>query len=580
MDPRHVAQTILAGFNRHYTLFREMSAAARARFERSDWNAVADARRGRIDMYDQRVAETVAKLQERFPETAQDETLWRRVKLDYIPLLYEHLQPECAETFFNSVARRVLDRRYHRNDHIFRRPVISTEHLTGQEPAYRSYYPTSTDLAQTFTTVMQDFAFGLRFADLGRDVGYLVCAIDEAYPNGWEVHPNFQFQVLRSAFYRNKEAYVVGRVINGSHILPFVIPLVQDAEHRLVVDTILLDRKGIGRMFSLGRAYFMVDMEVPSAFVAFLETVVPGKTRAELYTLVGLQKQGKTLFFRDLEHHLRNSSDPFTIAPGTRGMVMVVFTLPSFPYVFKVIRDWFQPPKDVDRATVEDRYRYVKLHDRVGRMADTLEYADVAFPAARFTPELIAELERLAPSCVEREGDEIIIRHFYTERRMVPLDLYLQKADAAHRDDSISEFGNALKDLAAANIFPGDLLAKNFGVTRFGRVVFYDYDELCELTECTFRRMPTPSNDEDEMRGEAYFSVGPRDIFPEQFPTFLFPEGPLRDSLMRMHPEIADPAAWIVMQDRARTGVAEQTCPYGEEVRFKNRYAAAAKPAA
>src|SRR5205814_3755889 len=140
------------------------------------------------------------------------------------------------------------------------------------------------------------------------------------------------------------------------------------------------------------------DMEVPAASVSFLRWLMPKKPRAELYMAVGLAKQGKTLFYRDLHYHLKHSTDRFSVAPGIKGMVMLVFTLPSYPYVFKVIRDWFEPPKDADRKLVEERYHYVKHLDRVGRLADTLEFSHVGFPLARIDPALLAEIERLAPS--------------------------------------------------------------------------------------------------------------------------------------------------------------------------------------
>ena len=570
-----VAQAILDGFDTHYRLFRAASAGARSRWERAAWAEVREASQARIDMYDQRVAEAVTELTTRFAHRTRDEALWPRVKRAYIGLLLEHPQPECAETFFNSVARRVLDRRYYRNEYIFSRPATSTEHLDGGEPSYRCYYPEGSDLRPTLREALEAFDLALPFADLCRDLDRVHRAIGEHYPEGWERRPNFQVHVLRSLFFRNKGAYVVGRVVNGNATLPFVVPLLQDERRRVYVDTILLDAKNIGRVFSLARAYFFVDMEVPSAYVDFLASVVPSKPKSELYTMLGLQKQGKTLFFRDLEHHLRHSTDRFVLAPGTKGMVMVVFTLPSYPYVFKVIRDWFAPPKDADRASVEERYRFVKHHDRVGRMTDTLEYAHVAFPADRFDEAVVADLERLAPSTIEREDGKIVVGHFYVERRLAPLDVYLREVDAMRAAEAIGEYGAALKELAAANIFPGDLLLKNFGRTRFGRILFYDYDEITELTACRFRRLPRASTEEEELAAEPFFAVDPRDVFPEQFPTFLFPPGVQRETFVRLHPELVDPGWWTAMQERLREGVQEDLFAYAQDVRFEHRYGGA-----
>jgi isocitrate dehydrogenase kinase/phosphatase len=575
-----IAQAILDGFDKHYSIFRETSRRAKDRFERGDWTGVREAQRDRIGMYDQRVAEGVEAVMSRFPDAGREEALWKRIKVEFIALLYEveHKQPECAETFFNSVARRLLDRRYYNNQFIFDRAVISTEHLDGDEPAYRSFYPEGTDLTGAFRSALLGFGLRCDFRDLDHDLESVRRAIDEHFPDGWNRHRNFQIQVLCSLFFRNKAAYVVGRVINGASTYPVVVPLLKDDAGEVYVDTILLDAINVGRVFSLGRAYFMVDMEVPSAYVDFLASIAPTKPKAELYTLVGLQKQGKTLFFRDLQQHLRHSSDTFILAPGTKGMVMLVFTLPSYPYVFKVIRDWFEPPKDADRAVVEAKYDFVKQHDRVGRMADTLEFAHVAFPRDRLDPQLLAELQKLAPSQLEivegtLEGPgQVVIKHLYIERRLMPLNLYLEHATEEQAREALTEYGNAIRELAGANIFPGDLLMKNFGVTRYGRVVFYDYDELCELTECHFRRFPTPRHEDDEMQSDPWFNVEKNDVFPEQFPTFLVPPGRPRDLFMGVHADLADAGYWIAQQERVKAGIQDDLFPYAQGIRFSKRY--------
>ena len=575
MTPAHdIARTLLDGFDKHYRLFREASARAKYRFVRGAWAGAREDAKARIQMYDQRVAEAVAALRERFPEGLDDESLWPEVKLAYMGMLHEHLQPECAETFYNSVACRVLHRRYYRNEYLFRRPAISTEHLEGEDPTYRCYYPRKAGFRATLRAVLTGFGLASPFQDLDRDVRRIVRALRQHLPRGMRVYDNFQIQVLASLFFRNKGAYVVGRAIDGSHQVPFVVSLMRTDRGEVYVDALLLKPENIGRVFSLARSYFLVDMEVPSAYVTFLESLLPSKPKAELYTMLGLQKQGKALFYRDLVEHMRHSTDTFVVAPGTRGMVMAVFTCPSFPYVFKVIRDWFEAPKDTDRRSVQDKYLMVKYHDRAGRMSDTLEYSNVALPLDRFDPALVDELRRVAASSVEIDDEQIVIRHVYIERRMTPLDVYVKDADEEHLRAAIGEYGAAIRELAGADIFPGDILPKNFGITRYGRVVFYDYDEICRITECNFRRMPTASSDDEETAGEPWFSVGPHDIFPEELPGFLFPPGRARELFLEMCPDLADPAFWVATQERIRAGIQDDVVPYPQEIRFSRRFAA------
>ncbi|MFN3861248.1 MAG: bifunctional isocitrate dehydrogenase kinase/phosphatase [Roseateles sp.] len=572
-DPRafDIAQTLLGGFDRHYKLFRATSAQAKARFERGDWAGQQRAQAQRIEFYDARVTEATALLQQRFAASELPMDVWQQVKLHYIGLLTNHLQPELAETFFNSVCTRILHHAYFHNDFIFVRPAISTEYIEdnspGALPTYRAYYPTPATLRETVARVITNFQLDGEFVDLPRDVDRVLAALTQQLGDiRWR--PNFQLQVLSSLFFRNKGAYVVGKIINGFSELPFALPILRRDDGRFFIDAALFGEDDLLMLFSFARAYFLVDMAVPSAYVAFLRSLMPRKPRSEIYSALGLQKQGKNLFYRDFLRHLKHSSDKFRIAPGIKGMVMLVFDLPSWPFVFKVIKDFYPPQKDTTREQVQAKYLLVKTHDRVGRMADTLEYTRVAFPRQRFEDALVAELKHYCGSLVEECGDDLVIRHLYIERRMVPLNLYLQDATPEQRERAVIEYGNAIKDLVAANIFPGDMLWKNFGVTRHGKVVFYDYDEIEYLTDCQFRRVPAPRNEEEELSGEVWWPVAPRDVFPETFGPFLLGDPRVREVFMRHHAELLDVDFWQAHQARIRAGHVHDVFPYDPARRF------------
>ncbi|WCM89007.1 bifunctional isocitrate dehydrogenase kinase/phosphatase [Acidovorax sp. NCPPB 3576] len=582
-----IAKAMMDGFNRHYQLFRSESARAKHRFETADWHGQQRAQRERIEFYDLRVKECVRRLDKEFHAGEQPMDVWHQVKLHYIGLLVDHHQPELAETFFNSVTTKILHRTHFHNDFIFVRPAVSTEYIENEEPAarptYRAYYPSPETLHETLIRIVDNFQLQSEFEDLDRDTRHVLAALQQRLGPHTKLRANFQVQVLSGLFYRNKGAYLVGKVINGFNELAFALPILHGSAGRLVIDAALFGEDDLQMLFSFARAYFMVDMEIPSAYVQFLRSLMPRKPRAELYNALGLAKQGKTLFYRDFLHHLRYSSDRFRIAPGIKGMVMLVFDLPSFPFVFKLIKDYYPPQKDTTREQIKSKYLLVKQHDRVGRMADTLEYSEVAFPRERFEDGLIAEIEKFAPSQLEisdRDGDgqtEVIIKHLYIERRMIPLNIYLQEAfdaglhDARARQQmerSVVEYGNAIKDLVAANIFPGDMLWKNFGVTRNGKVVFYDYDEIEYLTDCQFRRVPAARNEEDEMSGEVWYAVGPRDVFPETFGPFLLGNDAVREVFMRHHADLLDADFWQSHKERIQAGHVHDVFPYDKERRF------------
>jgi isocitrate dehydrogenase kinase/phosphatase len=567
-----IAQALVDGFDRHYRLFRETTAAAKRRFEQADWHGQQRAQAQRIEYYDQRVNEAVARLRSDYDIAALSMDTWQQAKLHYIGLLTDHHQPELAETFFNSVTSKLLHRSYFRNDFIFVRPAISTEYIENDEPAarptYRAYYPTKDTLRETWARVVTNFQLEREFENLDRDVEHVVQAMVSAL-GGFRPRANFQIQVLSSLFYRNKGAYVVGRIINGFNETPLALPILHGRDGKLVIDAALFGEDELLMIFSYARAYFMVDMEIPSAYVQFLRGLMPRKPRAELYNCLGLQKHGKNLFYRDFLAHQRHSSDKFRIAPGIKGMVMLVFDLPSFPYVFKVIKDFYPPQKDTTREQIKRKYLLVKQHDRVGRMADTLEYSNVAFPRQRFEDELVAELKHFCGSLLEEDGDVLVIKHLYIERRMIPLNIYLQEAGPEQVAHAVVEYGNAIKDLVAANIFPGDMLWKNFGVTRHGKVVFYDYDEIEYLTDCNFRRVPEPRNEEEEMSGEVWYTVGPKDVFPETFGPFLLGNTQVREVFMAHHADLLDAAFWQGHKQRIAAGHLHDVFPYEPSKRFR-----------
>ena len=578
-----IASAILAGFDRHYALFRYTAQQARSRFEAADWHAIQRLARERIAFYDQRVLEAVERIASEFNAGQLPDATWQQVRIHYVGLLATHKQPELAETFFNSVSTKILHRTYFNNATLFVRPAVSTEWLDSEVPSYRAYYPpvfsspvTTLGLTEawraSFRHMIVDIGFACGFVDVARDIDRVLEALHEQLGPDFIPASDCQFHLLRSPFFRNKGAYLIGRMINDGEVLPLALPILQDRRGRLYVDALLLGTERVEALFNFARAYFMVDMDVPAAYVTFLRTLMPTKPDSEHYSMLGLQKQGKTMFYRDLLDHLRHSHDHFVIAPGIKGLVMLVFTLPSFPYVFKVIKD--RRDKDISREFIQKQYQLVKFHDRVGRMADTWEYSNVPFPKSRMSPELIEELRHYVPSLLEEDERTLLIRHLYIERRMVPLNLYIERATEAERDDAIREYGDAIKEMVAANIFPGDMLYKNFGVSRHGRVVFYDYDEVAYITRCKFRRIPPPRTPEDEMASEPWYAVGPDDVFPEEFGTFLLGDPRVRKPFLAHHADLLEPQFWQAKQALIREGYLEDVFPYPEALRLSRRASA------
>ncbi|MGL4918128.1 MAG: bifunctional isocitrate dehydrogenase kinase/phosphatase, partial [Aeromonas allosaccharophila] len=554
-----VAETILQRFESFYSRFLEITQGSKSRFENSDWLGVQLAGRERIRLYDHHVGATASSIRQMMGEHHATQALLKQVKSAFSDLLPKCENFEVAESFFNSVYRRIFRHRNIRDENLYIHPFVSRGEKPDLSALLRVYRTDLAHLPQTLSQLLGDYSFTLPYEDKQRDIVDIHRHLAENGPQILHDEP-FAIELLKEVFYRNKGAYLVGLIRARDQVFPFILPLLSTG-HSIYVDTVIFEPDLASIVFGFARAYFMVYAREPALFVAFLRQIMPHKPDYEIYNAIGCQKHGKTELYRHYRHHLALSRDQFIIAPGIKGMVMSVFTLPSYDVVFKVIKDEFTPPKDVSHEQVKAKYRLVKQHDRVGRMADTQEFTNFEFPLDRISPELLAELKVVAPSALTITDDKLVIKHLYTERKMIPLNLYLDKADEQQTRLALEEYGNAIKQLAAANIFPGDMLFKNFGVTRHGRVVFYDYDEICYMTECNFRQIPPPRYPEDEWSAEPWYSVAPNDIFPEEFATFLLQKPQVREIMLQLHKEMFDANYWKMLQSNIKVGVFEDVYP-------------------
>jgi isocitrate dehydrogenase kinase/phosphatase len=565
--PRKGAILVKWGFERYRSGFRRITRCSARHFEAADWHGVQHDMAERLALYTSVVRRVVASLAEVFGAERRSPELWSAMKREYSWLMGGHGDLELAETFFNSVTRKVFAT-------VGVDPKREFVHLgsdTGLPPPGAvpvRTYPGALSTGTVVEEVLDDYSFAVPWEDPARDARRVAEEVDRAVAGAWG-EPGFDFvELLEPVFYRGKGAYVVGRVVKGRRSLPLVLALANPGG-RVVVDAVLLDEDEVSIVFSFTRSYFHVDVEAPAGVVRFLKSILPRKPMAELYVSLGYNKHGKTELFRDLLRHLERSGDRFERARGERGMVMAVFTMPGYDVVFKVIRDRFGPAKSVTREQVKERYQFVFEHDRAGRLVDVQEYELLEFEKDRFEPSLLDELlTECSENVTLRDGD-VVIRHLYTERRVVPLNLFIREAPEEKAREAVLDFGRALRDLAATNVFPGDLLVKNFGVTRHGRVVFYDYDELCAVTDCDFRELP--EQDEDGGGDGPSFYVGPRDVFPEEFLTFMGFPALLRRHFAQAHGDLLVPGFWNEMKRRHLAGEVPDLHPYPPERRLHGR---------
>jgi isocitrate dehydrogenase kinase/phosphatase len=559
---RDCARHIVEAFANYNAEFRAITRRAPLRFDARDWKGGQRDAVERIELYDRFVNQATAQLRTLLGAAALDRALWRALRSEFAAQIAGLADPEFTKTFFSSISRRLFGT-------VGVAPDIEFV-ATDLDPlaAVRSTVLTNTyvnhgSLSLLFEALLGDVRFRSPWQDLDRSIAHVTQEVN-AYLHRrgrGERREVLRVEVIRPVFYQISRAYIVGRILGREFAAPLVIAL-KNADGGVLVDAVMLAEADVSIVFSFTRSYFHVDLERVAEAVLFLKSIMPRKPVSELFTVLGRARQGKTERYRELMRNLDSTTDEFVHAPGERGLVMVCFTLPSSDVVFKVIRDRFAYPKTVLREEVLAKYRMVFIHDRAGRLVDAQEFRRLRFPRARFAPALLEELGRETVQTVRADGTDLVFDHLYIERRMTPLNLYLRAASAPDAERAVLDYGQCIRDLAYTDIFPGDLLLKNFGVTRHGRVIFYDYDELCRVSDCSFRDLPPATDPEDEMRGEAWFYVGERDVFPETFLNFLGLNDAQRAALLRVHAEILTAAFWRGVQQRLGEGEVLEVLPY------------------
>ncbi len=563
-----VAPAILSAYEEYVEGFGEITRRARGRFEKRQWQQELADSAERLDLYTRRIKALEKETRSTLGLRVGDRMVWAAMKAVYSSLIPGREDGELAETWFNSLTRRIFTTVGVDSNIEFVDPDFDVMPAATGARAIHSSYVNPGSLDELVWRLLSDAGFEAPFAGLDADCELAGKRLAEQL-EALGLEPQVDAaEVVKVPFFRRKGAYLIGRLVAGERRLPLAIALL-NGEEGIYIDAVLTDEDDISILFSFTRSHFHVDLAPPAQVVRYLKQVLPKKPVAELYIALGQHKHGKTELYRGLLRHLRRSDQRFDLAPGTPGMVMVVFAMPGYDVVFKVIRDHFPAIKPVTPESVRTNYRLVFRHDRAGRLVEAQEFEHLEFDRERFTPRLIAEFERDATRAVEVLGDRVIVHHSYIERRVTPLDVHMASADRESAIAAVDDFGMAVKELAANNIFPGELLPKNFGLTRHMRVVCYDYDELGLLTDFSFREMPQSRVDEDDFGEEAWFGVGPRDVFPAELARFLALPPGLRQVLDERHGDLYELDFWKGVQARVRNGEIIDIFPYPQNRRLR-----------
>ena len=561
------ASKISETFEAYQDCFRQVSRRAHGRFMQRQWSKMQADALERLELYQNAIARLANAMGDLLGERCEDRRLWEAIKQAYTGYLERAGAPELARTFFNSVTRRIfatvgVDARIE-----FASGTFDTPKSEVGKPVFRRY-PTTIPIALVIGDILSAYDFGREVFREKNALERIAAPIEHYIDRTGDAAGAFCFEMHRRVFYRGQGAYLIGRMVSATRVTGIVFALLHPPQG-IKVDAVLIGVTPVRILFSFTRSAFHVHTEKPGATVSFLASILESKPEAEIYSALGYYKHGKTLLYRELRRHTREcTSDRFEISAGKRGMVMIVFDMANDYMVLKLIRDQFHKPKNTTRRKVMAQYDFVFKHYRVGRLIEAQPFEYLAFDICWFTEALLEELDREASRTVRIEKDRVIIRHAYVERRVTPLDLFLANTAPEKSTRVVIDFGNAIKDLAFSNVFPGDMLLKNFGVTRHGRVVFYDYDEIVPLTDCNFREVPTPRNHMQEMASEPWYYVAENDVFPEEHARFLGLPPRLKKIFMQHHQDLFRPDFWRHVQADIRAGKIKHILPYAPDYRI------------
>ena len=557
------AAAIQGAFRAYLACFRQITRRAATRFAARDWQAMQHDNRQRLALYGRMVDRTCDQLKRLMGSQVHRDSAWGALKGCYSQRIQKQANAEIAATFFNSITRRQLHT-------MGVQPEV--EFLAAQmlhpRPGHAGHTPWEVDqqgsLAAVVAQLLRTSNLGVDFEDFARDTRRVTRRLAR--------HGDItRIEMLPNVFYRDMAAYRVGRAVAGSETFGLVIALLH-GPNGVYVDAVLDQQQQIRVLFSFTRSHFHVLVDRVADLIGFLKPILPHKRLAELYTAIGFHKHGKTELYHELTDHMAVcGSDRFDFSPGQRGMVMIAFNMPRDDLVFKVIRDRFERPKAATRREVMAKYDYVFTHDRAGRLIDAHTFEHLTIDLCCLEADLLEELQSRASESILIRDEQIVLKHVYVERRVTPLDLYLREADPAEALAAVRDFGQAIKDLAHVDVFPGDVLTKNFGVTALGRVVFYDYDELCPLSQCNFRRIPPPRDSMDEMAAEPWYWIDEDDVFPEEFQRFLAMNGDHKDEFLKHHADLLDVDFWTTTQQQITAGEYLHIYPYQSAQRLMRR---------
>jgi isocitrate dehydrogenase kinase/phosphatase len=576
-DIQIIAKIILGGFKKYLSEFLIITRRSKFRFEKKEWRAIRNDAVERLNLYEKILTEISDRINHFLIDKEIDPTLWISIKGQYADLIKNYCNRNIAETFFNSLSRKRFGFvGINRDLEFFHLKAIEQKEPCG--PLILKTYQPLSSTKELIGRIIDDHKFNAVYEDLPRDLERVANELNLFL---WPITRNektYSIDVLKPTFNRNKVAYIIGRIVVDSITIPLIIPL-YNGKDGIYLDSILFDEADANNIFGFAYSYFNVDVELPNQLIHFLSSILPQKPLSDLFNSIGFNKHGKTEFYRDLHRFVHISKEKFEYAPGKEGAVMLVFTLPNYNHVFKVIKDkpcfvrsLHMTDKTITKDQVMERYDFVCKSDRVGRLVDTQEFENFKFRIKRFSDELLNDCKKIANDAVIINNDYVVINHLYLQRKVIPLPIYFNKESNINLiRQVIIDFGYFIKDLAATGLFPADLFNTwNYGVSEGNRVVLYDYDDIIPLENSNFKLKPVPKTEyEEHSLEEDWIIAGQNDFFLDEVDRYIGIPEPLKGIFNSVHSDLFTVKFWNDIKSKVTNGEVIDIIPYDRTKRFK-----------
>ena len=570
------ARCILQEFELYYVESRGIPAQAQAAFEARDPARSIALSRRRLSIYSESIHALAAQLLDAYPALAADPTLWPQIEAHYLPMTTGRYEEDLAIAFLHSSRRMIVKDEWQPVDYSFGRAARRASPV--QVYIHRDFSGGAGLRPAIVREILEIPDFKRAFRDLQGDAERVAQRVNaELGFDGHDLDVVRVIQMIDAGFFRNRGAYLVGRIIlRERSAVPFVLSLEND-ESGIFVDAVLTREAAIHNIFSSTLANFHVNDPHYHELAAFLHSVMPGRALGLHYSTIGFNHVGKVAVMDELRGELDTSKERFETAPGFRGSVAIAFTAPSSAYVLKIIRD---TPTDSYKwghfagiESVLDKYRRVHEINRTGSMLDNIIYYNIRLEQSWFAPELLEELLAFAGQTVSQQDGSLTFKHLIVQPKMVPLPLFLETAARKDAEAAVVNLGHCIKNNAAANIFNKDLDGRNYGVSHFHKVYLFDYDALEVFTDVKIRTNVGREEGEEDIP-DWFFEDGV--IFlPEEIESGLrIHDRALRRLFREAHGDLSSTDYWETLQGALKEGRVPRIRIYPENCKLDSEPAA------